>query len=184
MEIKKLQPTWQDICNHTQHIARQIMLAGWQPDIVVGITRGGLTPAVLLSQYLNVPMQTLSVSLRDGGICESNTGLAEDAFGYHRVDLPDQADSNPALRKKILIVDDINDSGATIDWICKDWQSLCLPSDTAWQEIWGENVRFAVIYNNEASGSAIEPSYVGTTINKLEDPIWVDFPWESWWQRT
>lgn len=31
----------------------------WKPDYIVGLTRGGLVPAVYLSHYLNVPMETL-----------------------------------------------------------------------------------------------------------------------------
>ena len=36
------------------------------------------------------------------------------------------------LRKNILIVDDINDTGATFNWIKEDWPSGCLPMDTRW----------------------------------------------------
>ena len=32
-------------------------------------------------------------------------------------------------RKKILIVEDINDSGATLQWIKKDWESGCFPDE-------------------------------------------------------
>ena len=45
--------------------------------------------------------------------------------------------------KNILIVDDINDTGATFNWIKKDWQSGCLPDNEAWNNVWGNNVRFA-----------------------------------------
>jgi hypoxanthine phosphoribosyltransferase len=181
--MKKIYLEWSGLQCHVQDLARQIMQSSWEPDYIVGITRGGLIPATLLSQYLDKPMHALSVSLRDHGICESNLGMAEDAFGYHRVDLPELPTSNPHLRKRILIVDDINDSGATINWIQQDWQASCMPNDPAWQEIWTDNVRFAVVVNNEASQSSIELSYVAATINKLENPVWVVFPWESWWQQ-
>jgi uncharacterized protein len=181
--MKKIYLDWNQVQGHTQELLRQISHDHWQPDYIVGLTRGGLAPAVLISQYLDCPMQALSVSLRDGGTCESNTAMAEDAFGYHRVDLPEVSASNPALRKRILIVDDINDSGATINWIQQDWQSSCLPDDPAWQEIWGQNVRFAVLINNEASASCMTPSYVSEYINKQEEPSWIVFPWEDWWQH-
>ena len=122
----------------------------WQPDYIVGITRGGLYPALLLSHYLDVPMHSLNVSLRDNDFGpESNLWMAEDAFGYHRTD--DFGCSNPHLRKNILVVDDINDTGATFNWIMKDWQSGCLPNDPAWNDIWGNNVRFAAVVDNQAS---------------------------------
>jgi hypoxanthine phosphoribosyltransferase len=37
-------------------LCRDIVLSGWRPDYIVGLTRGGLVPAVMISHYLNVPM--------------------------------------------------------------------------------------------------------------------------------
>ena len=180
--MKKVYVSWNDVQRQVQELIRQMWKDGWTPDYVVGITRGGLVAANLISQYLDCPMETLKVSLRDGSQQESNLWMAEDAFGYHRVDdLP--GSSNPALRKKILIVDDINDSGATLSWIKEDWPSGCMPSDPAWNDIWGKNVRVAVLYDNEASKSTLEADYSAESINKLEDPCWIVFPWEEWWRR-
>ena len=36
-------------------IAREIAIGDWKPDYIVGLTRGGLIPAVMLSHYLDVP---------------------------------------------------------------------------------------------------------------------------------
>lgn len=178
--------SWQDIHNHTQSILRQLHQDGWRPDYVVGITRGGLIPANLISQYLDVPMETLKVSLRDGGQCESNCWMAEDAFGYVPADLEAlerAGHSDPAFKKNILIVDDINDSGATLNWIRNDWQRSCLPNDPSWGKIWGDTVRVAVLVDNESSDCEVPVSYSAMQVNKLEDPQWIGFPWEDWWQR-
>lgn len=159
-------------------IAREIVLSDWKPDYIVGLTRGGLIPSVMLSHYLDVPMHTLNVSFRDTESGpESNLWMAEDAFGY---DSEAVDKSNLDLQKKILIVDDINDSGFTLNWIKKDWQSSCLPNYDNWNYVWGDNVRFAALINNDASGFK-DVSYVGKHINKLEKPVWCVFPWESWW---
>jgi hypoxanthine phosphoribosyltransferase len=109
--------------------------------------------------------------------------MAEDAFGYHRTDTPEPGSSNPALRKNILIVDDINDTGATFNWIMRDWVSGCLPNDPAWKEIWGSNVKFAVLVDNLASKCERKMDFHGREINKAEDDVWVDFPWEDWWAK-
>lgn len=114
--MKKIYHTWQDIESQTQEILRQIHVDAWRPDYVVGLTRGGLVPANLISQYLGCRMETLKVSLRDGGEAESNLWMSEDAFG-HNMEQP----------KNILIVDDINDSGATLNWIKEDWQDRLFP---------------------------------------------------------
>jgi xanthine phosphoribosyltransferase len=160
-------------------IIRSMAADNWKPDYVVGLTRGGLVPANMISQYLDVPMETLKVSLRDSNTPpESNCWMAEDAFGY----VPNgETKSSESWRKNILIVDDINDSGATLNWIKQDWQSSCLPDHAAWTTVWGNNVRTAVLIHNEASDFK-DPDYTGLNINKHEEPIWCVFPWEEWWR--
>ena len=165
--MKKVYVSWNDVQRQVQELIRQMWKDRWTPDYVVGITRGGLTPANLISQYLGCPMETLKVSLRDGSEQESNLWMAEDAF----------------KGKKILIVDDINDSGATLSWIHKDWPSGCFPNDPKWQALWGDSVRVAALYDNEASDSTLDVNYAAESINKMEDPCWIVFPWEEWWRR-
>ena len=180
--MKRVHYTWRDVENFTQEIIRQIHNDGWRPDYVVGITRGGLVPANLISQYLGVRMETLRVSLRDGSECESNLWMAEDAFGYDN-EPPIGADEiNPALAKNILIVDDINDTGATLNWIRQDWPSGCLPKHDRWNHVWGTNVRVATLVDNESSESELDINYTACTINKAFEPQWIVFPWEEWWQ--
>ena len=164
-------------------ICRELSGSAWKPDYIVGITRGGLVPAVMISHWFDIPCNTLKVSLRDNQDAESNLWMAEDAFGYHRTDLPELAGGNPTLRKNILIVDDINDTGATFNWIIQDWPSGCLPDDPAWTDIWNHNVKFAVLVDNLASKCDAKMDFCGMEINKAEDDVWVDFPWETWWTK-
>jgi xanthine phosphoribosyltransferase len=167
--MKKVYVSWNDVQRQVQELVRQMWLDRWTPDYVVGITRGGLVPANLISQYLDCPMETLQVRLRDGNEneCESNLWMAEDAFNG----------------KNILIVDDINDSGATLNWIRRDWTSGCLPDDERWNSLWGDNVRIATLYDNESSECITDVDYSAETINKFNDPQWIVFPWEEWWRR-
>lgn len=168
--MNKLNLDWNNVQGLCLEICREIQLSGWMPDYVVGITRGGCTPAVLISQYLGVRCEMLKVSLRDGGDTESNCWMAEDSFGYDM--------ESP---KNILIVDDINDSGETLRWIQQDWRSSCRANDPAWEEIWGTTTRTACLVDNSTSRFQID--YAGMNINKLEDNVWVVFPWEDWWKK-
>lgn len=65
-------------------------------DLIIGIQRGGLIPAVHLSNMLDVPMQTIQWSIK-GNMREG---------------------SNPHLicnkEKNVLLVDDILDNGSTV----------------------------------------------------------------------
>jgi hypoxanthine phosphoribosyltransferase len=182
--MKKLTINDHEFKGLVHKLCRDISNSQWRPDYVVGLTRGGLLPAVMISHYFGIPCETLKVSLRDGGESESNCWMAEHAFGYIPADMRAGINkrSDATYKKNILIVDDINDSGATINWIKMDWQQSCLPSDPAWEHVWNQNVKFAVIVNNEASNYK-QVDYSGLNINKLEDPSWVVFPWENWWQR-
>ena len=85
--------------------------------------------------------------------------------------------------KNILIVDDINDQGTTLNWIINDWKSSCLPNDPCWDEVWNQNVRFAVLVDNLSSNCEYGMDYVGMEVNKAENDVWVDFPWEDWWAK-
>ena len=167
--MKKVYVSWNDVQRQVQELVRQMWLDRWTPDYVVGITRGGLVPANLISQYLDCPMETLQVRLRDGNEneCESNLWMAEDAFNG----------------KNILIVDDINDSGATLNWIRRDWEGNCFEHDEQWDSLWGSNVRIATLYDNESSECITDVDYSAEVINKFNDPQWIVFPWEEWWRR-
>lgn len=153
--------------NLVANICRGISADNWRPDYIVGISRGGLLPAVMISHYLDIPMKPLQVSLRDNQECVSDLGMAEDAFNG----------------KNILIVDDINDQGTTLNWIMNDWPSGCYPYDERWEYIWGSNVRFAVVVDNLSSQCSIGMNYWGMEVNKAENDVWIEFPYEEWWTK-
>ena len=182
--MKKIYYSWSDVEGAVLDIARQMFDHNWRPDYIVGITRGGLVPANLLSQYTGIKMHTLSVSLRDNKDTESNLWMAEDAIGAVPADKSKQYGGHKhveMLKKKILIVDDINDSGATLNWIKKDWPSGCYPDSEEWNQVWGDNVRFAVLTQNWAS-SFRDPDYYVWSVNKREEDCWLVYPWEEFWK--
>jgi len=166
--IDKRNVSFEEFQCHISKICRDITLSKWRPELVVGIGRGGLLPAVMISHYFDVKMNSLDISLRDGGDTVSNLGLAQDAFEGRR----------------ILVVDDINDTGATFNWLMDDWRGACLPDEKRWDNlVWNYNIRFAVIFDNLASECRVKMDYCGEEINKAEKDVWVNFPYENFWMK-
>ena len=82
-------------------IEDKMVHSNWMPTIILGINRGGCIPGVYLSHRLNVPHEVLDVRLRDHQ-AKTNLATLEKACSF---------------QKKILIIDKINDSGATCQFI-------------------------------------------------------------------
>ena len=183
--MSKLYLTDDQIKKGVHDILRQMSADNWRPDYIVGITRGGLIPAVLMSHYTGMRMETIDVRLRDSeNSPEHALWMAEDAYGYEPNDYYDPAmghnKTSVDKRKNILILDDINDTGATFNWIKQDWQASCLPHATdGWNTVWHSNVRFATITDNLSSEFNGKVDYSTHEVNKAEEDVWLVYPWEN-----
>ena len=131
-------------------IEDQMVHSNWMPGIILGINRGGCIPGVYLSHRLKVPHEALDVRLRDH-TAKPNLVVLEKAFAH---------------QKKILILDDINDSGATFQYILDNFGKG------------NGRIKFATLVDNKPS--KIDVDYHGYEINKDEVPSWIVFPWEEW----
>ena len=157
--------SWEGVDNAIGSIAMQMFKDEWRPDYIVGITRGGLIPGVLLSHTTDIPMKTLCVQLKSDGleeVTEHNAQMARDALKNN---------------KKILIIDDINRGGDAISWIIDDWQDAIGMVGDYKSESWHTNVRFASLIDNP--NSKVPMDYCNEEIDLDEENVWVEFPWES-----
>ena len=139
-EIKKSYFTTGQMRNALIQIEDQMVHSSWMPNIILGINRGGCIPGVYLSHRLKTAHEVLDIRLRDHQ-AKPNLATLEKAF---------------AIQKKILIIDDINDSGATFQYILDNFGKH------------EERIKFAALIHNKPSKTKVD--YHGYQINKDEAP--------------
>ena len=146
---KKLWYKWNEMRRDVNTLCRTISLDKFDPQVIVGISRGGLTPGVMMSHWMQRPFKPIKTSLRD--------------FPEWEDYLPKKTD------ERVLIIDDICDSGETFQKI----------SDFITERGVKVEVRFASLWwNNEVD---FEPHYYVQECAKDTEGIWIHFPWEHWW---
>lgn len=182
--------TYDNMNNMLSNLFRAMAHDGYKPDVVVGLVRGGLVPAVHVSHYFDVPMVAFKYSLRDHPGADDISKLT---------DLLTRSDIN------ILIVDDICDEGHTLHEVYQkleekmaeiratanaDCERLTAEAKAAAApgEDWNsyevdlsrfdiKNFKTAVLQHN-LGATVFEPDYAGEEINKVEKPEWIVYPFE------
>ena len=149
--MKKLNYTWEEQFNDTDELCETLVQDSFLPDVIVGISRGGLIPGVMISHKLNLPFKPVHASIRD--------------FPHWENYLPQPGD------QKVLIVDDICDSGETFErissYIIENINHEC---DVRFVSLW---------WNNECE---FKPHYFIKDLAKDSKKIWINFPHEVWWE--
>lgn len=153
--IEKLHYTFEELQKDLSSIIQQMVVDGFKPEVIIGPGRGGFIPGVMLSHYFGVPFEGIRWQQRDGNIQDDKTLRHIIQKHYH---------------DNILVIDDINDSGATLKAIFEVIAEEKSLSD----------IRCATLFNKTGSkyggvdfvGRQLEPSY---------DP-WIVFPYEEWWK--
>jgi hypoxanthine phosphoribosyltransferase len=145
--VEKVKVSWAKLGRFMDQLAED--LSEYKFDRVIGISRGGLIPGVFLSHKFNAPFTAVGVSsyndethLQESLICDTPDVIFEGWEGL------------------ILIVDDIADSGKTLQFL----QSKIAHNDKI-------SVVIATLYYKE--GSIVKPDYYVETTSR-----WIVFPWE------
>lgn len=142
--------SYQEFQVDCKKIADGIIMGNHQIDYIVGIARGGLIPAVCISHILELPMRAVSWST------------------FHPLQMREHAlDIAEDIRdgKKVLLVDDIIDSGRTMEELFEDWGQP------------REKILLACLLHN--TDQSITPDFAGTTFSRKQMPEWIDFWWEK-----
>lgn len=120
-------------------------------DCIVGVARGGVIPATLFAYQLNIKdIYFTQLSSYDTNNKQSTL--------YEKVPLT----VNNILDKKVLFVDDIADTGHTLNYI-KQFYSRYTK----------ESKFYTCIYKEK---STFKPDWYGEIV---DNDTWVDFPWET-----
>jgi len=134
------------------YIAARLRESEWAPHFIIGVGRGGLTPAVYLSHASGCPMLSVDYS-----------SAVPDFAAELLVKL-----AKRSTAERMLFVDDINDSGSTI-------AHLRAELIAAGAEM--GNIRFAVLIDNVVSKERVD--YRFRTIDRSVNKDWFVFPWEA-----
>lgn len=141
--------TWKDFGDASRELAKTVWDSGFEPDLIVCVARGGLIPAGGIAYALEQKsMLVLNV--------EFYTGIGTTLLDPRLVDpVPD---NHGMTGKKVLIVDDVADSGRTLEFV----RGICAQ--------YTEDIRVAVLYQKPRS--TIKCEYVWKETDK-----WISFPW-------
>ncbi len=142
-------PSWEQIYALLLNVANLIRKANFKPDIIVGVARGGWPPARIMSDLLENP-EIANVK------AEFYLGVAE-TKGEPVIT---QQVSVPVKSKRVLIVDDVADTG----------KSLVLVREHL-KEQGASDVKIATIYYKP--WSIVTPDYF-----ERKTSHWIIFPWE------
>ena len=131
------------------------ILKEFKPDIIIAIAGGGLIPGRIMKTYLNVPLYIVSLSLY-GKYDQPNKNI--NVLQWINLDLQN---------KKVLIVDEVDDTRTTLEFCVKKLQNENNAND----------ISVFVIHNKKKvkRGNLDDVKYFnGEEINDL----WVVYPWD------
>lgn len=148
-ELEYEAPTWDQIYNMLLNLSERIRKTQFKPDVIVGVARGGWPPARILSDLLgNSNLANIRI--------EFNMETAE----TKNQPVLTQPISIPVADKKVLVVDEVADTGETLKLAKEHVIDKC-----------AVETETAVIYYKP--WSIIEPDYY-----EKETDRWIVFPWE------
>jgi hypoxanthine phosphoribosyltransferase len=142
--------TWNEFYDLAKYLSRLIKSSGWRPDLVVAIGRGGYVPSRVVCDFLVHDLLT-SMKVEHWGIAAQKKDQAMVRFPL----------ATGVSGQKVLIVDDVTDTGDTLTTAVGYVESLG-PKET----------RTAVLQHKICS--EFEPDYYA---EKITEWRWIIYPW-------
>ncbi|MCL2359781.1 MAG: phosphoribosyltransferase [Nitrososphaerota archaeon] len=143
-------PTWNQIYDMLLCQAQKIQTTPYKPNIIVGIARGGLVPSRILADLIDVhPFATIQTEFYTDIAKTKQTPTIKHAL------------TTPIKNKKVLLVDDVTDTGKT--------QKLI---QTYLQTQGATEIKTAVLYHKPQS--IFTPDFY-----EKQTSNWIIFPWDT-----
>ncbi len=142
--------SWSAFYRLCQSLAALIEVSGYRPDMIVAIGRGGWTPARVLADFFGI------VDLTGFNIVHYRGSHMEPEA---RIKYPLAVELND---RRVLLVDDVSDSGDTFDLALKHVAEHGRP----------ETIRTAALHHKIAS--RFKPDFYASSITKWR---WIIYPW-------
>lgn len=146
--------SWNDIEKDCRKIAKKI--GAVKIDLIVAITKGGLPPAVILAnKYLDKP-HIITLQLEEIFLEKKAN------YSAKKVNIISRLNSYPISGKRVLIVDDVADTGSTL-----------IKAGQLVKNNQPEKIITAVLHYKPRS--RITPDIFA---RKIANDIWIVYPWE------
>lgn len=148
--------SWEDVEKSCEKIYQDMAKNNYVPDVIIGLLWGGVVPTRLMVDLFGherTNTHVIYTSLYDG------VGKKRDS-----VDINMKHFNSDITNKKVLVIDDIWDTGTTMKAVLKELiERNCEVSTTT------------LVYKN--TNNMIAPNYYDYIIN--DDNSWITFPWEK-----
>jgi len=148
-DLKLLHTSWEDVERLSEELAKKIIESGYEPDIIVAISRGGFDPARILCDQLSIRwLASLQVEFYSG---------VKDTAEKPQIVFPLNANIDG---QKVLVVDDVSDTGDSL-MLAKEHILAKRPGD----------LRVATLHIKP--WTKFRPDY-----HAAETKAWIVYPWE------
>ena len=143
--------SWELFGPAQEELAQQIADSDFSPEVLVAVARGGMLPGGALTYSLGVK---LTDAINVEFYTDVNETLADPIL------LAPLLDTDSIRGRRILVVDDVADSGRTLALVLKLLRGF------------GAEVRSAVLYTKPRT--VVQPDFSWRTTDK-----WIVFPWSA-----
>ncbi|KAI1827317.1 PRTase-like protein [Xylaria intraflava] len=195
--VEKVYVTYNDVHKLCQEAAPR-MLATLQPQLMIAIGGGGYVPARILRSFLkqpgspNIPIQAIGLSLYEelpvthpsntsaGPVDQIGTKVTRTQW----LDFSSLGGMENLVGKRILIVDEVDDTRTTLEYAVKELQKdVEEVSKKLGRE--GEKTEFSVfvLHNKDKTKKGVLPADAITDDRYIAartvGDVWICYPWEA-----